>query len=128
MTSRFYGIVIQDGKVLSVETGGYTVFPGGEPKEFESGCDCLIREFSEELSGTKIKIENHYRDFLSIDPKNDEPFLCKNYFVTLSSPLGKPSLEVYNVRWIDSTFLDVLKFSDSSKKTLVSLIQDGFVK
>ena len=128
MENRFYGIAIRNGRVLSVQTRGYNVFPGGKPKKLESGKDCLIREFSEELSGTEIKVETHYRDFDAIDPKNGERFLCKNYFVNLLSDVGKPSFEIEKAKWIDSSHLDILKFSDSSRKTLISLIRDGLVK
>ena len=128
MKSRFYGLYLRNNQVLSVQTRGYTIFPGGKPKKLESGKDCLIREFDEELSGTIIEIENHYRDFPSVDCLYDESFLCKNYFVNIIAEIGEPSSEIEKSQWVDSSNIETLKFSDSSKKTLLSLIEDGLVK
>ena len=80
MGVRIYGIILREGKVLSVKTHGYDVFPGGKIKVGETDSSCLKREFFEEFSGSRIIVGEFYKAFFGKDARTKERFLCKNYF------------------------------------------------
>lgn len=122
---RVYGIVLNEGRVLSVNTYGYDVFPGGKKVKGEDDASCLKREFSEEFSGTQILVGDFYKSFFGVDARTNESFFCKTYFCYLLDELRDVSNEIISKKWVDSKDIEKLNLTDTSKKTLLSLIEEG---
>lgn len=121
------GLLIQDRKVLMVETYTYHVFPGGKYEYGETDNTCLIREFKEELSGTDIEITGFYKIISGITAISKEPVTYQTYFCELKGELGNSSNEIDSRFFIDSRDISKLKLTDTSKKTLDSLIKDNLI-
>lgn len=122
-----HGINILDKKVLMVETWGHYVFPGGRKCEGEFDEETLVREIREELSGTEIKLGNYYKTFSGIMPIGGWLLESKTYFFDIEGELGEPSAEITDKRYVNSQNIKELNLTEVSKKTLVSLIEEGLI-
>jgi len=128
MIKGVYGIVIENRNVLVVEKKGKYILPGGKPvSKDESESEILKREFREELSGTGILVDLYYRDFMGISPNSKRHILTKNYFCYPLEKIGEPSAEITYKKWVNSSNLSDLIFSDITKDVLVSLIKDNLI-
>jgi 8-oxo-dGTP diphosphatase len=89
------GIVIKDKEILIVEDPqqGW-LFPGGKPEENETDEECLKREFSEELSETKISNINFYKNYESQSTKHNRKVKVSMYFVDMEDTNVFASAEI----------------------------------
>ena len=55
-------VIIERDKLLLVKKRNSWILPGGKIEKNEGNLECLSREVSEELSGTKICNEKFYRN------------------------------------------------------------------
>ncbi|MFA5953078.1 MAG: NUDIX domain-containing protein [Candidatus Pacearchaeota archaeon] len=128
MEDGVHGIYIMNRRVLVVKKNEFWILPGGK-SDFseEKDEDILKREFREELSGTEILVEKYYNTFEGITPHNKIPFKSKTYFCCPLHKVGKPSSEISEFKYINSKAFENLPISEITKKTLVSLINDGYI-
>jgi len=122
-----HGASINDGRVLMVKVGGYYVFPGGRIKGQELPEVTLSREVGEELSDTTIKMGKYYGTFSGPMLLGNWSLKSHVYFFEIEGELGKPSSEITSRKYVNSKNLGELKLTEVSKKTLVSLINGGFI-
>lgn len=96
--------VIEQEKILLVDNHRNWSFPGGTREEGESDLECLSREFSEEFSGTKIKVTTHYGTFKGISPRKRDQITVEVYFAEIKGQLNMPDgsdEDVKMAEWID---------------------------
>jgi 8-oxo-dGTP pyrophosphatase MutT (NUDIX family) len=127
MRKAVHGLIIRDRKILIVEKGIYAIFPGGKIESGETDEQCLIRETAEELSGTEIRVGNYYKTFTGITPNSSIILKSKTYFCYPQGEIGKPSKEITGKRFISSKDMSRLHFTEVSRKTLSSLIEDNLI-
>ena len=60
MRKAINAAIIKDDRILLVKNENIWILPGGKPEESEPDLECLCREVSEELSGTKLKNFMYY--------------------------------------------------------------------
>jgi 8-oxo-dGTP diphosphatase len=122
-----YGLFILNKKVLMVEKGPYLIFPGGKPENGETDEECLKREIKEELSMTKIKNLVYYKSFNGVTPNTKVSLESRNYFFEVDGLLGKASGEVTGPIFINSKNKEKYFLTETSRKVLDSLIQEGIL-
>ena len=122
------GIIIKDKKLLVVESKNipnYYIAPGGKFLKNESPKNTLIRELQEELD---IKIYQNdlsfFGDYSAIASGTDDQTVKMKVFL-VRKWIGdiKPTNEVINIEWIDSTNRNKLQISSifAQKKTLTNM-------
>jgi len=97
------GIIIEQNRILLVDNHSNWSFPGGGRENGESELECLSREFSEELSGTKIKDFDYYLSFEGISPRNKNLINVKAYFAKIDGQLYLPDgldEDIKIARWV----------------------------
>jgi ADP-ribose pyrophosphatase YjhB (NUDIX family) len=119
------GIVIRNKRLLVVKKKNTFILPGGKPGARESDDQCLEREFAEELSGTKIKVDLFYRMFRGISPNKKEAIDVRCYFVNILGSLGEPSAEIKESFWANTS--NRLSYSEVTRKAIDSLHRDGYI-
>lgn len=62
------GLDIRDGKVLLARKKQVWILPGGKEDPEETDIDCLMREISEEIPGSKVAIGNLFDVFSGVTP------------------------------------------------------------
>ena len=92
--------------------------------ELENDESCLEREVREELSGTRISIGTHYKDFTGITPNKGDELTAKVYLCSLEGNLGEPSAEIRESRWMGYDEKQNYTLSDITSKIVESLRQD----
>lgn len=117
------GIVLDDKKLLVVKKRDAWIFPGGKPEDGESDIACLVREFREELSGTRIdpKSVEFYDTFKGISPNLKLPMEGRFYRVSLNSELGLPSREILDRRFVSYSSLRDYRLSEAAREVVESL-------
>jgi len=114
-----HAVVIENGKILLVKKDKKWILPGGKPGERELDNECLIREFSEELSGTRVRNLKFYGKFRGPTPKKGDMLDDIVYFAKIDGELGQPSEEISAVEWVgDITGYDI---SDITSQVIDSL-------
>lgn len=126
MRTVINSIIINENKLLLVKKKETWILPGGKIEEGEGDLECLAREVSEELSGTKLKDLNYYKDFDGITPHSKKMIKTKVYFAKIDGELYIPSQEIKDVRYI-SDFHNY-NISNITKSVINSLIQDKYLK
>ena len=122
-----HGLYIKDKSLLMVRKGKYWILPGGKILDGESDEDCLIRETSEELSGTKIFVGQYYKTFKGITPHSKINLISKNYFFYPLGEIHEPSNEINRKKFISSIDIPNLELTGVSKKVLDSLLERGII-
>lgn len=117
--------VICEGEILLVRKKDVWILPGGKPKKEESNLDCLVREFKEELSGTKIIINSYYKPFVGETPYKKDNLKAEVYFGKIKEKLGKPSSEIRDRRFVSD--FEKYNLSDITEKIINSLIEDNYL-
>lgn len=117
--------VIKDNKLLLVRKKQTWILPGGKPMENEPDKNCLIREINEEIPGTSIKILDYFEKFSGKTPHKKDILYAEVYFGKLIGNLGKPSMEINDVKFIHPS--ENYNFSDITQKIIKSLINEGYL-
>jgi len=125
MKTVINSIVIEENKLLLVKKKETWILPGGKIEVGENDLECLSREISEELSNTKIKDVNFYKEFSGITPHSKKMIRAKTYFAKIDGELHNSSQEISDVRYV-SNFKDY-KISNITKNIIDSLIQDKYL-
>ncbi|NCN86530.1 NUDIX hydrolase [archaeon] len=121
------GIIFEKGKVLLVKKKDKWILPGGK-LENELYFHCLEREFSEELSETKIDVGEFYDTFSGITPFSKKYFEADVYFCTLLSDLGKPSQEILDRKYFGKEDIKEIELSKVTRDIFNRLVKEGYVK
>ncbi|MEX0920386.1 MAG: NUDIX domain-containing protein [Candidatus Pacearchaeota archaeon] len=118
-------INIKDGKILLVKKRETWILPGGKPEDSDmSDKETLLREFEEELPGTKISIGDFYKSFFGKTPHSKTELELRSYFGDVKN-LGKSSAEISGVCY-ESDFVNC-NLSENAKKAISSLKEDGYL-
>lgn len=125
MRKGVHAVVIEKGKILLVKKLDFYILPGGKPGEREFDSECLIREFSEELSGTKIKDLKFYRKFEGETPSKKDTLQDAIYFARIDGELGQPSGEISAVEWVGDA--ENYNVSDITLKVIECLRKDKYI-
>ena len=127
MRTAINAAIVENGKLLLVKKNLSWILPGGKPEEGENDLECLAREISEELSGTKIKNASFYRSVIGRTPHKGDLLRARIYFAEIDG-------ELYNVSEGDSIsraelVSDFLAYhlSDITGKAITSLRRDGYI-
>ncbi len=118
--------IIYDDKLLIVRKKQTWILPGGKPEQNESDISCLIREVSEELSGTKLENISYYRGFEGRTPHKGDVVQVRVYFAKIKGDLYLPSAEICEYAWFNDSKKYVL--SDITSKIVDALIFDKYLK
>ncbi len=117
-------LIFRKGKLLFVEKTDVWILPGGKVLSKESDSDCLIREFAEELSDTRIRNIRYYSEFNGTSPHRGDPILARVYFADLDGNLGKPSEEITDVRYFSGS--EEIRCSSLTQKIIDSIKKKGY--
>jgi len=95
MRTAINAAIIGKNGLLLVKKRDIWILPGGKLQRDESELGCLCREVSEELSGTRIEIQQvPFGIFTGRTPHKQDLIEVVVYFANLASPLGKHSKEI----------------------------------
>lgn len=122
-----YAAIIEHGEILLVKKKETWILPGGKPisNSNETDLDCLCREVIEELSGTKLKNIQYYKQVDGITPHTKDTLRARIYFADIDGELGKPSNEISEYKWIKDTIN--YNLSDLTLKIINSLREDKYL-
>ena len=125
MKKAIDGVAIKDRKILLVRKRQAWILPGGKPKKDESDIECLSREISEEILGTKFQIKDYYGSFTGETPHKKYILTAKVYFIDVSE-VGNPAREIAEVRWFSRDETNEYNISDITKKVICQLKEDNY--
>lgn len=92
--------VIEKDGLLLVKKENVWILPGGKSeKKDKSDYETLIREFNEELPGTKIFLFSYYDTFIGKTPHSNRDLAAKVYFGKVEN-LGRASSEINDAKYI----------------------------
>ena len=115
-------IIIEDRKLLVVcnRDKGIFVAPGGKLLPGESGRIALARELKEELD-IDVEIEDMelFGTSYAIAAGTDKSMVMDTYEVQFYSGTIKPSSEVDEIAWIDSTIPEGMKLGSVFEKEVI---------
>ncbi|MDD5700088.1 MAG: NUDIX domain-containing protein [Candidatus Nanoarchaeia archaeon] len=118
-------LIIQGGQILLVRKNQTWILPGGKPIWNESDYGCLVREISEELSGTEISIGDYYGSFTGKTPHKGDELEARVYFAELNHELNRPSGEIAEAEFISN--FGEYRLSEITEKVVKKLIKDRYI-
>jgi ADP-ribose pyrophosphatase YjhB (NUDIX family) len=121
-------VIIEESKLLLVKKRNSWILPGGKIEDNESELECLSREVSEELSGTKICEEKFYGDFEGRTPHRGDILKAKVYFAKINGELYgvREGDSISRVEWVRD--FKNYNLSDITSKIVDSLRTDKFLE
>jgi len=117
-------VIIRDKKLLLVKKKETWILPGGKPEKNEIDLDCLKREVSEELSGTKLRNIKYYNHFEGQTPHTGDILQAKVYFADIDGQLYPQSEEIIDSQWVSD--FSGYNLSDITAKIVNSLKKHKF--
>ena len=127
MRTAINAAIIQKGKILLVRKNLSWILPEGKPEKGENDLECLAREISEELSGTKIRNASFYRSVIGRTPNEGHLLRARIYFAELDGKLYEVSKgdSVSRAEWVSDFF--GYNLSNITEKAILSLRLDKYV-
>ena len=125
MRTAINAAVIQDRSVLIVRKKEIWILPGGKPNPGETDLECLIREASEELSGTQFVGFTWYGRFEGQTPHTGDILCAQVYFAMILGKLQPPSAEIKETYWFKRE--DQHRLSEITTKIIDSLKNDSYL-
>jgi len=123
-----YGAVIKEGRLLFVKNDSHYILPGGKPNEDDgSEKETLRREFSEEISGTRVRIGKYYGTFRGKTPNSGKDIEARVYLCELEGEVGKPSAEITDVVWVGREDVGNYEIAQVSLNVFNSLDEEGYL-
>lgn len=121
MRTAINAAIIKSGKILLVRKNQTWILPGGKPESKENDLECLCREISEELSGTKIQNIGYYNEFKGKTPHKGDIIKSRVYFADIKGELyDVPENDsVSECKWINDFYN--YNLSKSTAKIIKSL-------
>ena len=123
-------ILIRDRKILVTRSYGESIYlsPGGKPEGNETDEQALVREIREELNAeidfSKLELYGKYEDAAANDPE-------ATIYLTLfrGEVIGdiKPSGEIEELKWVDSSFNQNSLASLIRKRIIPDLVKEGLM-
>ncbi len=114
-------IINYNKQLLMVKKRDTWILPGGKHEPGEDDLECLCREVSEELSGTKLKDISHYANFEGKTPHKGDTLKTFVYHAKIDGPLNIVAKEdsISEVKWIND--FHNYEISDITDKVIESL-------
>ncbi len=121
--------VIENRRILLVKKNLAWLLPGGKPMSGESDEDCLERELSQKLSGTKFDHNSlrFYGTFEGLSPHKKDVIKVDVYSAKLQGVTGKPSGEISDSVWLGAEKFGEYLLSEATSKVVKSLCKDGYL-